>query len=210
MTNRQHMIYCGKPHLHLRIFMWIGMLLLVLPSFAQPEYSVPGKIFTSVKKASAQPDSVQRLRLRRNGLQEIPQEIFLMKNLRELDLGSNKIKRIPPEIAQLTSLEILRLDRNKLKLVPDEVGTLVNIRYLDLGRNEIQFLPPAIGNMESLEFLQIWGNDIANLPDMMGRLKQLKWLDMRAIILSDSEKELISDLFPETEIFFSAGCNCGK
>jgi len=206
------MIYCSKTWSFTRLLIVCYLLFLCTPIHlsAQPDYTIQGKVYTSLKKAAAQPDSVQRLKLRRKGLKDFPTEVFAMKNLRELDLGSNKIKRIPPEIAQLSSLEILRLDRNKLTLVPDALGELVNVRYLDLGRNEIVFLPPAIGNMEALEFLQIWGNDIGNLPDMMGRLKYLKWLDMRAIILSDTEKELIQDLFPETEIFFSAGCNCGK
>ena len=78
------------------------ILLFVLPFLlfteflqAQPDYTVEGKVYTSIKSALLQPDSVTRLKLRRKGLKEIPPEVMQLKNLRELDLTSNKISRIP-------------------------------------------------------------------------------------------------------------------
>ena len=41
------------------------------------------------------------------GLTEVPCELFRMKNLKTLDLLSNKICSLPSEIAHLTTLERL-------------------------------------------------------------------------------------------------------
>jgi Leucine-rich repeat (LRR) protein len=177
---------------------------------AQPDYTTEGKVYTSLKEALLQPDSVLRLKLRRNGLKEIPTEVFLFKNLKELDLTSNKIHRIPTEIGKLQKLEILRLGRNQIDVVGKEIGNLPSLKYLDLGKNQIQVLPFEIGNLSNLEFLQIWGNEITLLPNSIDKLTKLKYLDMRAILLTESEKEGVLEQLPQTEVLISPGCNCGK
>jgi len=193
----------------------LGILILLLVTFthlvnAQPDYTTEGKVFTSLKEASLQPDSVFRLKLRRKNYKEIPPEILKFKNLRELDLISNNIKRIPSDIGKLEKLEILRLERNQIDVVGKEIGNLPNLKYLDLGKNRIQALPYEIGNLSSLEFLQIWGNEITLIPESIQKLEKLKYLDMRAILLTESEKEDVLEQLPNTEVLLSPGCNCGK
>lgn len=177
---------------------------------AQPEYHVEGKVYTSLEKALTEPDSVVRLKLRRKGYDTFPPEIFKFKNLKELDLGNNKISSIPPNIGELENLEILVLERNKFTAVGKEIGTLRRIRYLDFGMNNILALPHEMGKLINLEFLQIWGNEITALPASMEKLENLKYLDMRTIILTTSERENLKDMFPQTEILVSPDCNCGK
>jgi Leucine-rich repeat (LRR) protein len=94
--------------------------------------------------------------------------------------------------------------------VNKSIGDLKQLRYLDLGKNKIASLPYEIGNLRKLEFLQIWGNEVSQLPESMSDLTALKWLDMRAILLTDSEREEILLFLPETELLLSPGCNCGK
>ncbi|MEZ5174135.1 MAG: leucine-rich repeat domain-containing protein [Bacteroidia bacterium] len=179
-------------------------------SIAQPDYQLEGKLFSSLKEALAQPDSVTRLSLRRKRLRSIPLEVYLFPNLRELDLGSNKISALPDDLGRLEKLEILRLSRNKLDSLNKSIGDLKELRYLDLGKNNISKLPYEIGNLRKLEFLQIWGNEVSQLPESISDLTTLKWLDMRAILLTDSEREDILLLLPDTELLISPGCNCGK
>jgi Leucine-rich repeat (LRR) protein len=178
--------------------------------WAQPDYQLEGKLYTSLQEALAQPDSVVRLSLRRSKLKTFPPEVFLFPNLKELDLGSNKITVLPDNLGKLEKLEILRLSRNRLVAVNKSVGDLKSLRYLDLGKNRISTLPYEIGNLRKLEFLQIWGNEVSVLPESISDLTALKWLDMRAILLTDSEREDILQLLPDAELLLSPGCNCGK
>ena len=186
------------------------LLISGISAFAQPEYKVKGRIFTSIKKAMLEPDSVVRLKLKRKGYKEIPSEIFYFKNLKELDLGGNKIKNIDPKIGQLSKLEILKLNRNQIELIPTSISKLDSLKYLDVGLNKINALPEEMKTMLSLEFLQIWGNELTVIPEPISKMPNLKWLDMRAIILTETEKEDIQNDFPQVKILFSPGCNCGK
>ena len=192
------------------IVLFLFILIGVTSLLAQPDYTTEGKVYTSLKEALLHPDSVTRLKLRRNGLKEIPAEVFQLTNLKELDLTSNKIHRIPADIGKLKQLEILRLGRNQIDVVGKEIGNLPSLKYLDLGKNQIQVLPFEIGNLTNLEFLQIWGNEITLLPNSIDKLTKLKYLDMRAILLTESEKEGVLEQLPQTEVLISPGCNCGK
>jgi leucine-rich repeat protein SHOC2 len=195
-----------------KVFILLIFLAIQIPDLlqAQPEYALKGKQFTSLEKALQQPDSVVRLKLRRKGYTEFPNEIFLFKNLRELDLGNNKISKLPARLGELSQLEILNLERNKFVTITKEIGSLTQLRCLDLGMNQILALPYEMGNLSNLEMLQIWANEITALPPSMAKLSKLKWLDMRTIILTPSEREDIIDLFPDTEILMSPDCNCGR
>lgn len=179
---------------------------------AQPDYELEGKLYTSLEDALAQPDSVVRLRLRRKGLTEIPPEVFRFPNLRELDLGGNRIDSLPKDLSALAGLKILRLERNRIEVIGKEIGSLTNLIYLDLGKNKILALPYEIGNLKELEFLQIWGNEITMLPQSISELPKLKWVDMRAILLTESERDELMEQLPQSqlELLVSPGCNCGK
>lgn len=194
------------------LFRLLAGFVLLAPGtgFSQPEYTIPGVLYTRLDKALQHPDSVFRLRLRGKRLDKFPEEIARFKHLRELDLSNNRITQLPPWIGQLEQLEILRLGRNRLSGIGKEVTRLKQLKYLDLGMNQIEALPFEIGELSALEFLQVWGNELTALPESITRLEHLRWLDMRNIILTDSERESILELLPHTEVLLSAGCNCGK
>lgn len=193
-----------------KLFLFL-MLACAAIANAQPKYAMKGKVYTNLKLAMAEPDSVHILRLRRKKLDAFPTEVFQFKNLQELDLGNNRITEIPANIGELEKLEILNLERNKIKVVGKEIGRLRRLRYLDLGMNQIEALPHEIGKLINLEFLQIWGNEITAIPGSVVKLESLRWLDMRAIILTPSERANILDLVgSKTEVLLSPDCNCGK
>jgi hypothetical protein len=76
--------------------------------------------------------------------------------------------------------------------------------------NSVQALPFEIGKLSNLEFLQIWANEVTALPRSMEKLHKLRWLDMRTILLTASEREDITDMFPDATILLSPDCNCGR
>ena len=55
----------------------------------------------------------------------------------------------------------------------------------------------------------MWSNELIEIPDEIGQLTSLKEVDLRVIQFSDREKERISELLPNTKVFFSNSCNCG-
>jgi len=178
--------------------------------YAQPEISIPGRLFTSLEKAQAYPDSVERIRLKRRRYKEIPKEIYQFGHLKELDLSANRIEKIPSELYQLKELRVIRMGRNKIHLIEPGIAQLDALQVLDLGMNPLTQIPAEIGKLKNLELLQIWGTEITSLPDEISQCPRLRYVDMRNIILTDSERETLQEQLPSVKFFLSEGCNCGK
>lgn len=166
------------------------------------------KIFTSVREAMLNPDSVFRLDLSRKKLKVVPQEIFKFKNLYELNLSRNQLESLPADIKQLAALKILKISNNRLKTLPPEIGSLHALRKLELNRNLIVTLPPEIGYLANLEILELWDNEIDSIPEELKNLKQLRILELRGILFSDEEQNRIRQLVPECIVYFSPSCLC--
>jgi len=67
------------------------------------------KTYTDLSQVLKEQDKVQVLDLSKQGLTEIPVEVFQLTNLTRLSLGNNQIEVIPPELCQLTNLTKLDL-----------------------------------------------------------------------------------------------------
>lgn len=165
--------------------------------------------YTNLEEAMKEPDKVRRLVLKNKKLKEIPAEIFLFKNLVELDLRGNKIKSIPPAIANLTKLRYLNLSRNDIDSIPAAFGELKSLVYVELGQNAISYIAPQFKQLTSLEYISLWENELTYIPECSNL--NIKELDLRSIIITASQREQIKDALPEkTIIYFSPDCNCGK
>ena len=199
----------GKSEIFLIAF--FNCILLSIFLHGQPSYSIPGRLYRSIEETSLNPDSVTRIRLKGKKLKRIPPEVYGFKNLRELDLRKNRITSLNDSLALIEKLEVLRLSRNQIHFLDNSINKLKNLKYLDLGMNPLKSMPNALINLHNLEFLEIWGTEITSFPNHAGEENMnLKWLDMRNILLTQSEKEEIKNLFPKAIIYFSEGCNCAK
>lgn len=203
----------AKPHYKC----WLSIFLLCFSlhiTYGQSAkvIAVEGRLYKSLKSAAlVSPDSVFRLSLKGKKLKEIPPAVFQFKNLRELDLTRNRIEYLPNEINQLKKLEKLNLSKNRLKEINPQIGSCIELRWLDVGKNDLTKLPDQICVLEKLEYLQLWANEITSLPTKFYKLKNIRQIDMRAIIISESEREEINDQLPkQADVLFSPPCNCGK
>ncbi|AEE50838.1 leucine-rich repeat domain-containing protein [Haliscomenobacter hydrossis] len=103
------------------------------------------------------------LMLDRQGLAQIPPEVWEMPGLETLDLRGNAIHALPDNFHELTSLKVLLLGDNQLKNLPQQMPDLVQI---DLSNNRFSELQVAPGQLKHLQKLNIGSNRLKNLPDL--------------------------------------------
>ena len=87
-----------------------------------------------------------------------------------LNLYSNQLRSLPPQIGNLVNLTQLGLNENMLEYLPQEVGNLTNLQILDLRYNRLEELPARLSNLVLLKRLFLRYNRLSHLPGMRCRL----------------------------------------
>ena len=121
-------------------------------------------------------EGATKLDLGSEGLTALPPEIGRLSRLQELQLYANKLTALPPEIGQLSQLQLLWLSGNQLIALPPEIGQLSQLQGLWLSRNQLTALPPEIGQLSQLQGLKLEGNQLTSLPTEIEQLTQLEGL----------------------------------
>ncbi|MBK9190064.1 MAG: leucine-rich repeat domain-containing protein [Crocinitomicaceae bacterium] len=174
-------------------------------SFAQPDV-----IFYSIEEAATvHPDSVYRLDLSKEKLTEIPETIYIFKNLRELNLSQNKLTSLPDNFL-LPNLEVLYLEKNDLDTFSNSICLNTSLTHLYMGKNNIKYLPESIGNLQNLVVFDIWFNPIQDLPMALTTMKKLRFMDLRGITYSKDFQKKWNALLPWVKIEFDLGCDCAN
>ena len=87
-------------------------------------------VFYSVEAALKSPNEVYILDISDQGITALPNQIGLLKNLRELLAGGNQLQSLPEDICKLTRLEILYLPNNKIFRLPEQIGNLKRLKEI--------------------------------------------------------------------------------
>lgn len=106
---------------------------------------------------------LERLLLAENKIERLPEEILHVcdDHLRILDLHGNDLQEFPAMMcSSLPRLEFLDLSSNRLWCLPPQVSTLADLRVLNLSNNLFSYLPPALGELISLERLVVSANPL--------------------------------------------------
>ncbi len=154
--------------------------------------------------------NLEILQAKNEYLKDLPETLFSLVKLQNLDLSHNKLEQIDDKIAKLKNLKILDISNNNLNNLPDSLCNLNEIERLNVDYNQLKKLPPleslskldslsAYNNEiiklttlpESLTWLNLNTNKLKKLPESITKLKELKTL-----VLSNN----LFDSFPE-EIF---------
>ena len=106
----------------------------------------------------------------------LPSEIFILYNLKELIVCNNFIKIIPPDIGKLKNLNILDISNNHITSLPPTIGKLKSLQYLSIQYNHISELPLTIGNMTNLKSLSAYWNNINTIPPTIENMSNLERL----------------------------------
>lgn len=117
---------------------------------------------------------LKSLSLNNCGLKEIPNFVFDLENLTNLNLWNNLITEIPKEIGNLKKLTSLTLSTNKLETLPIEICELENLTSLVLLGNKLINLPIEIGNLKYLKYLNIPKISAKNLKQFQKMLPNTK------------------------------------
>jgi Leucine-rich repeat (LRR) protein len=123
---------------------------------------------------------LETLVLADNQLSDVSEQIGRLRKLRMLDLGHNRLTRLPDTLADLDGLtDFLYLHDNRLTSLPPSLDRLRKLRYLNISENAFDVLPECICGMASLVELRASDTGLTSLPDSVGRLSQLRELHLR-------------------------------
>ena len=99
-------------------------------------------------------------------LAEIPVSILLLRDIKDLNLGNNKISTLKSfeTLAKLPNLYSLWLTNNHIKSLPVSIGNLFQLRNLYIEHNELSEIPDEISGMEKVWVLHAGHNLFTELP----------------------------------------------
>eukprot|EP01080_Neovahlkampfia_damariscottae_P002984 gene2984-4994_t len=137
-----------------------------------------------------------------NEITTVPNELSNSLYLTKLDLGFNKIKKIPRDIILKTkNIQHLILAKNELESFLDEdISTedsisQLNFRRISLGFNQIKNLPEEFFNYcPHLTELDVCWNNLENLPKSLDLLVKLQYLHLGGNKLKDDAIESFSKI----------------
>ncbi|KAJ8934741.1 hypothetical protein NQ318_022813 [Aromia moschata] len=95
------------------------------------------------------------LNISNNTFNSLPDDIFLLKNLRELYVHNNHLKKLPETLCKVVNLRILDVSNNVLKFLPENLGELVNLVYLNLiGNERLKYFPRSLCRAQRIKNLE--------------------------------------------------------
>jgi internalin A len=140
------------------------------------------------------------LELFNNQLTTLPAEIGKLTNLTNVSFSTNQLTTLPAEIGNLTKVTEVRLQYNRLRALPAEISKLTNVTVLQLNDNQLTTLPAEIGKLTALTNLYLDVNQLTTLPAEIGKLTALTNLYLDGNRLTTLPTE-IGKLTALTELF---------
>ncbi|XVF81800.1 hypothetical protein PTKIN_Ptkin15bG0185700 [Pterospermum kingtungense] len=135
------------------------------------------------------PRFLSKLNLCRTVIEEVPDSIGDLQQLRELSLICSSVTKISSNLSKLNSLAELNLHRCEITEFPKIPGNLVK---LCLSSTQIEEVPSYIRCLDKLQHLDMSNTRIQNLPSSIVQLDALK-----VIVLSDCPNITTFPNFPE-------------
>lgn len=130
---------------------------------------------------------VESIRLRQGRLQEVPDVLWELPDLKSLFLGHNAIRSLPSDLSHLHKLETIELESNQITEIPVFPPSL---KVLNIKNNRISQVSPNIGFLTNLETLTLTDNPIAFIDQEIGHCTSLRYLECNREILPYLPQEL--------------------
>ncbi|WP_291720816.1 leucine-rich repeat domain-containing protein [Bernardetia sp.] len=144
-----------------------------------------------IAESKQRPDTITHLNFSYMELDSLPNELFLFKNLKELNISNSKISvKELNTLTQLNKLEKLYIEDSNLEEFPSKLVELEHLKELKLFRNNISKLPNNFFKLKKLESLQMESNSIINFPKVLYKMPNLRILYLRGNEIKHLESEL--------------------
>lgn len=104
----------------------------------------------NLTEALKNPDVYRSARFYAADLKAFPEELFLFKNLEEIDLAANEITSLPARLNEFAYLKELHVNKNKLTSLGTEIIACQQLQVLQIQENPLQSISSDIGKMKNL------------------------------------------------------------
>ncbi|ORX78634.1 hypothetical protein BCR32DRAFT_294925 [Anaeromyces robustus] len=118
--------------------------------------------------------SLKELNLVNNTITSVPQKIEKFKKLIKLDISTNKLRNLPKNIEKLNNLKNLTLDNNCLESIPN---------FIDQRKIEVTFENNSIDKCVTLPVLRV------ETPDRVEITSKENWITNTTISISNAKNE---------------------
>jgi hypothetical protein len=138
-------------------------------------------------------DTITKLKIYNTGLNQLPLELFNLKNLKELDLSGHDLKSVDLSgLASFVYLEKLNLRTCNLNKFPDFILSIDQLVDLEIGNNDINELPLELFQIASLKRLGIGYTKITELPIEIENLNNLEMLSIAKTPIRTLPKSILN------------------
>ncbi|MGB3949207.1 MAG: leucine-rich repeat domain-containing protein [Bacteroidia bacterium] len=107
----------------------------------------------NLDEALKNPDKYRSARFYQAGLKEFPEQLFLFKNLEEIDLASNQISTLPNRLTEFKQLKEIHVNNNKLTSLGSEITNCTQLVVLQIQDNPLKSISADIAKLTMLEEL---------------------------------------------------------
>ena len=129
---------------------------------------------SSLDEALASPCDIDALDLKLTG-PALPDEIFELRNLRQLVIRGGTLTKVSPRLAELDKLTYLGLDKHP-KLDLTDFPVMPALVWLALRNCKLRTLPATIFACHNLETLSLGMNPLKTVPAGISALRKLTTL----------------------------------
>ena len=118
----------------------------------------------------SQNSKLSAMNLKSNLIGQLPPDLSIWSHLKEINLSSNKIEEIPESLGELKNCEELKISNNKIGYVS------YHFRFFRMLNEIFSELPKSIGESKKLKILELDENELTWLPGDIGYCQQLQKL----------------------------------
>ncbi len=108
--------------------------------------------------------SLKDLRLSRNSLMEIPFTMTALHSLSVFEAAENIFEELPLAFRYWQNIRAVNLAANSIMTLPNWIGELLTLRKLNLSDNQLQFIPNCVVLLTNLTSVVISGNKLRSPP----------------------------------------------